>query len=234
MLLALQSAGLSEEQSQHVWDKRPPGLLPSPTHQRALVEWLQGELSTRDPVRSSYYCLLREPRLMVRASRLDKLMHTRAALSRLCGNPSAERMASIISRQPKLLLASPAELKEQALWLCEQTSLPLREITSALEEAPDLLLCSREGVTSRLEWMRDELRIVRGGKLGRVVRNAPLSLSLSIQRTMRPRVEWLASLGLTKEDCGLIVLRSPKLLHLPRSQLQSKLAWLERNHVATG
>jgi len=89
-------------------------------------------------------------------------------------------------------------------------------------------------VRSRLAWLRDELGVEGAGRVSRVVREAPLVLGLSVERTMSPRVAWLCALGLTSEEVGTVVVRSPRVLHTPLSELERKLDWLRKSGVASG
>eukprot|EP00966_Prymnesium_polylepis_P018344 422465-Prymnesium_polylepis.1 len=235
MLLAFESAGFSAEESGELWERRPPGKLPGPARQVALLEWLQGEFgSSDDAVRASYRCVWREPKLLLRAGALPALRASCEVVASLCDLPlGGPKLANAIVRYPSLLLASGDELRATAAWLRELGELSEEDTAKMLGEAPNLLACKRPAMQARLDWMRDELGIDRGGRLGRVMRNGPLVLTLSVEKTIMPKLGFLRGLGVASAELGPLVVRSPRLLHTPISELDRKVEWLARRGIAT-
>ena len=236
MLHALGSAGWSAEEGEDVWEHRPPGKLPGPASQRALLEWLQAELGAGDgdAVRLSYLCLRREPRLMLRAAALPELRASRDTFAELCDmdDDMEDKLVRALARFPALLLTSGANLRASAEWLREVSELNSAQLARVLGEAPNLLLCQRAGIQARLDWLRAELGIERGGRLSRVVCKAPLCLTLSIEKTMAPKVGFLRGLGVQEDELGKIVVSSPRLLQTPVAELDRKVQWLHMRRVA--
>ena len=49
-----------------------------------------------------------------------------------------------------------------------------------------------------------------------------------------PKVDFLRGLGVKEDDLGSIVVRSPRLLHTPISELERKVQWLASCEIADG
>ena len=207
--------------------------LPNARKQEALVEYLRvGPLAAAYGADLLYTCLRREPRLFARAASIPKLRETHATLAALLREDlSPKRLADALAHEPRLLLATPATLLANAQGLAAATGLGTDELTQVLREEPSLLVKPVESVELRLEWLRERLDILPGGRLMRVVRLAPLVLLLSRSKTLEPRLACLRELGVPEEMLGALVVRTPRLLHSPLESIRAKARWLREASV---
>ena len=228
---ALEEA-LGNERACEVWDRRPPGPLPNEKKQAALIDWLSTSPLAADPERYLYPCLRREPKLLLKASSLRQLREAHAELGALLKEEeSPGRFARAVAHEPSLLLASPEELREAAAKLGEVINLNSAQLARLLRQEPGVLLLSADSIEARLLWLRPRLGIESGGRLQRVLSRAPLLL-LASTTTFESRLAVLiGELGVKEEAVGALVVRTPKLLHMPLASIRERAEWLESTGV---
>ena len=180
----LREAGLEEAQAEELWERRPPGRLPGVARQAALLEWLQSELADDEPVRHSYLCLSKAPKLMLKAGALPQLQESLGMLREQMGQLTPRQFSFLVAHTPELLLVPAPQLRENATWVGATVGLGATQLHEVLTAAPKLLLAKRAAVQKNLEWLERQLDLADPGRLQRVVCNAPLCLLLSAEKTM--------------------------------------------------
>ena len=228
---ALEEA-LGEDRALEVWERRPPGALPNNAKQAALVEWLESGPLKADPERFLYQCLRREPKLLLRAASLPPLRQTHETLSELLReSESPGRFANAIAHEPALLLASSADLSSAFKSLNAALGIGKKALARMLRREPGLLLVQTDAIEKRLEWLRSRLDIEVGGRMARVVQRAPLAL-LASTKTMESRLQCLVDeCGVREGDLGKVVVRTPRLLHMPLSNIRGRMKWLRDESI---
>jgi len=217
---------LNEARAIEIWSRRPAGTLPGAQRQAELLDWLRVGPLAHDPDRLLYTCLSKEPRLLKRASSLPALRESHAALATLLREDlSPKRLAEHIAHEPGLIIMRASELLANAQALATTTGLSEDQLTRVLREAPALLLCEPGVIEQRLQWLSERLDITSGGRLTRVLLRAPLVLRLS-RSTLTARLTCLLDLGVPEETLGALVVRTPRLLHSPQSEIRAKSLWL--------
>ena len=227
------TAVVGAAQAAELWAIRPRGA--TADDQAARLELLcsaSGPLA-HDPAAFAAPCLRRAPRIFV--APLPTLRESAEALRDLLdgsGNssPQPKLLSTAVAHNPRLLLASAADLWLAAEALVGATGLTRRQLARVLRTAPGLLLRPTAETQANIAWLRARLDI-DGGRLRRVITHAPLALLANPDRTMQPRLRRLEGLGLSADTLRTVVVRTPALLHSDTQLIDDRVRWLRDHHV---
>lgn len=147
------------------------------------------------------------------------------AMQNAFGLSSAD-VRQLCMSSPSILGISTSKFNERAAFLQQDLQMDLPMICQSVMKSPGLLSCSVEGnLRPKLDYLKAELLTSEADLTSLLVSNTRI-LTGSFKNKLRPTVDGLLGLGLSREEMRDVVLSVPQLLTMTwQTSLQPKL-WL--------